>query len=278
MRAIFAGCSNRWGLFMSDLAAVVRNSLHRSFVPIAGALAFLAVWEVACRVFSIRPVLLPGPIAVFGEIMTSPAWFAEQTAYTMGITLAGFAAAVVFGVLFAIVIVEWKLLERLLFPLFVGLNSVPKVALAPLFIIWFGVGDAPKIAIAFLIAVFAVVIDTALGLRSVPPDIVDLARTMRGSRLKVLLRVKLFCAMPHLFAGLKVAMSLALVGAIVGEFVSSQRGLGYVILSAQGMFDTTRVFAAIAILAVVGVVLIEAVAAVERMAMPWHHSTEGQGH
>ena len=144
MRAIFAGCSNRWGLFMSDLAAVVRNSLHRSFVPIAGALAFLAVWEVACRVFSIRPVLLPGPIAVFGEIMTSPAWFAEQTAYTMGITLAGFAAAVVFGVLFAIVIVEWKLLERLLFPLFVGLNSVPKVALAPLFIIWFGVGDAPK--------------------------------------------------------------------------------------------------------------------------------------
>ena len=104
-------------------------------------LAFLAVWEVACRVLSIRPVLLPGPIAVFGEIMASPAWFAEQTAYTLGITLAGFAAAVVFGVLFAIVIVEWKLLERLLFPLFVALNSVPKVALAPLFIIWFGVGD-----------------------------------------------------------------------------------------------------------------------------------------
>ncbi|MEA2944000.1 MAG: NitT/TauT family transport system permease protein [Bradyrhizobium sp.] len=263
---------------MNDLSAVVRNVLHRGVVPIAGALAFLAVWEVACRVLSIRPVLLPGPIAVFGEIMMSPAWFAEQTAYTLGITLAGFAAAVVFGVLFAILIVEWKLLERLLFPLFVALNSVPKVALAPLFIIWFGVGDAPKIAIAFLIAVFAVVIDTALGLRSVPPDIVDLARTMRGARLKVLLRVKLFCAMPHLFAGLKVAMSLALVGAIVGEFVSSQRGLGYVILSAQGMFDTTRVFAAIVILAVVGVALIEAVALAERLAMPWHHSTERQGH
>ena len=263
---------------MSDPAAFFRSSLQRSFAPVIGALAFLAVWEVACRVFSIRPVLLPGPIAVFGEIFASPVWFAQQTGYTLGITLAGFAAAVVFGVLFAIVIVEWKLLERLLFPLFVALNSVPKVALAPLFIIWFGVGDTPKIAIAFLIAVFAVVIDTALGLRSVPPDIVDLARTMRGSRLKVLLRVKLFCAMPHLFAGLKVAMSLALVGAIVGEFVSSQRGLGYVILSAQGMFDTTRVFAAIAILAVVGVALMEAVTIVERIVMPWHHSAERQGH
>ena len=263
---------------MIKLPSALRKGLRRSGTPIAGALAFLVVWEAACWIFSIRPVLLPSPISVFHEIMTSPAWFAEQTVYTVGITLAGFVAAVVFGVLFAVVIVEWKLLDRLLFPLFVGLNSVPKVALAPLFIIWFGVGDAPKIAIAFLIAVFAVVIDTALGLRSVPPDILDLAKTMRGSRLKVLLRVKLFCAMPHLFAGLKVAMSLALVGAIVGEFVSSQRGLGYVILSAQGMFDTTRVFAAIAILAVVGVVLIETVAIVERLAMPWHYSAERQGH
>ena len=101
---------------MSDPAAFFRSSLQRSFAPVTGALAFLAVWEVACRVFSIRPVLLPGPIAVFGEIFASPVWFAQQTGYTLGITLAGFAAAVVFGVLFAIVIVEWKLLERLLFP------------------------------------------------------------------------------------------------------------------------------------------------------------------
>jgi NitT/TauT family transport system permease protein len=133
--------------------------------------------------------------------------------------------------------------------------------------------------IAFLIAVFAVVIDTTLGLRSVPPDTIDLARTQRGSRWKVLSRIKIFCALPHLFAGLKVAMSLALVGAIVGEFVSSQRGLGYVILSAQGMFDTPRVFAAIMILAVLGVLLIEALSVAERFALPWHYSIEQpQGH
>lgn len=263
---------------MIEIPSALWSGFRRSSVPLIGALVFIIVWEIACRLFAIRPILLPSPTMVLRELADSPVWFAEQTVYTVGITLAGFGAAVVFGVLFAIIIVEWKLLERLLFPLFVGLNSVPKVALAPLFIIWFGVGDTPKVAIAFLIAVFAVVIDTALGLRSVPPDTLDLARTLRGSRLKVLLRVKLFCAMPHLFAGLKVAMSLALVGAIVGEFVSSQRGLGYVILSAQGMFDTTRVFAAIAILAVVGVALIEAVAIVERLAMPWHHSTDRAGH
>jgi NitT/TauT family transport system permease protein len=254
--------------------AALAAALRRAMLPLLGCFVFLLVWEAGCRLFLVRPILLPPPTLVLRELAESPAWFAEQTAYTLGITLAGFAVAAVLGVLFAVVIVEWKVLDRVLFPLFVALNSVPKVALAPLFIIWFGTGAQPKIAIAFLIAVFAVVIDTTLGLRSVPPETLDLARTLRGSRLKVLLRIKIFCAMPHLFAGLKVAMSLALVGAIVGEFVSSQRGLGYVILSAQGMFDTPRVFAAIAILAVLGVALVGAVTAAERLALPWHYSSE----
>jgi NitT/TauT family transport system permease protein len=247
-------------------------------IPVIGALVLILVWEAGCLLFHVRPILLPAPSVIAAELLAAPLWFAEQTLHTISITLLAFLAAAVFGVLFAILIVEWPLLDRLLFPLFVGLNSVPKVALAPLFIIWFGTGAEPKIAIAFLIAVFAVVIDTALGLRSVPPETLDLARTLRGSRWKVLLRIKAYCAMPHVFAGLKVAMSLALVGAIVGEFVSSQRGLGYVILSAQGMFDTARVFAAISILALVGVALIELIAFAERIAMPWHHSARPLSH
>ena len=254
------------------------NALRRSAMPLARHRGFPCPMGSVCRVFNVRPVLLPAPTLVLSELAEFPLWFAEQSVYTLGVTLAGFALAAVLGILFAVVIVEWKLLDRLLFPLFVALNSVPKVALAPLFIIWFGTGAEPKIAIAFLIAVFAIVIDTALGLRSVPPDTLDLARTLRGSRLKVLLRIKIFCAMPHMFAGVKVAMSLALVGAIVGEFVSSQRGLGYVILSAQGMFDTPRVFAAISILAVLGVALVGAVGVVERLALPWHYSTTRAEH
>lgn len=253
-------------------------ALRRVGVPLAGALAFVAIWELAVRLFQVRPILLPAPSLVLKDLAESPLWFAEQTAYTLGTTLAGFAVAAAFGIAFAVIIVEWKVLDRLLFPLFVALNSVPKVALAPLFIIWFGTGAEPKVAIAFLIAVFAVVIDTVLGLRSVPPDTMDLARTLRGSRWKILVRIKLFCALPHILAGLKVAMSLALVGAIVGEFVSSQRGLGYVILSAQGMFDTPRVFAAITILAILGVLLIGIVGWVERFALPWHSSSTVETH
>ena len=261
---------------MTDMPrdAILGAALRRKAMPFIGAAAFVLAWQLFCDLYQVRPVLLPAPSLIIEELAQSPLWFAQQALYTLGITLAGFAVAAILGVLFAVVVTEWKVLDRLLFPLFVALNSVPKVALAPLCIIWFGTGAEPKIVLAFLIAVFAVVIDTTLGLRSVPPDTIDLARTLRGSRWKVLTRIKLFCALPHLFAGLKVSMSLALVGAIVGEFVSSQRGLGYVILSAQGMFDTPRVFAAITILAVMGVLLIEAVALVERLALPWHHSAE----
>lgn len=239
------------------------------WLSLAGAAGFLVLWEAATVVLAIPPYLVPSPMAVAAEIADFPGWYAQQALYTTLIAVGGFAAAAVLGVAFAIAITESRTFERLLFPLFVALNSVPKVAVAPLLVIWFGTGSEPKLAIAFLIAIFAVVIDAALGLRSAPQDVLDLARALRGSRLRILWRVKLPAALPSIFAGLKVAMSLALVGAIVGEFVSSQRGLGHVILSAQGSFDTPRVFAALAILAVLGVVLIAAVDLAERQAMPW---------
>jgi NitT/TauT family transport system permease protein len=242
-------------------------------LPACGALCFLVVWDLVVRLLHVPTYLIPSPLAVWQELVAFPVWFAQQTLYTAAVALAGFASAAVLGFLFAVVITESRLLDRLFFPLFVALNSVPKVAIAPLFLIWFGTGALPKVAISFLVAVFAVVIDSALGLRSVHPDVLDLAKALRGSRLKVLLRVKLFAAMPSIFAGLKVAMSLALVGAIVGEFVSSQNGLGQVILSAQGTFDTARVFAALSILAVLGVAMIGAVDLAERWAMPWQHET-----
>lgn len=249
--------------------------MRSALLPLAGALGFVALWEAVVRLFGIRPFLVPAPSAVLAELAEFPLWYAEQALHTTLITLGGFAAAAVFGVLFAVMITESRTLERLFFPLFVALNSIPKVAVAPLLVIWFGTGAEPKLAIAFLIAVFAVVIDAALGLRSAPPDVLDLARALRGSRLRILLRVKLFAALPSIFAGLKVAMSLALVGAIVGEFVSSQRGLGHVILAAQGSFDTPRVFAALVLLALLGVALIGAVEMAERRAMPWRRGRAG---
>ena len=235
-------------------------------------MVLFAMWEAAVRVFGVKPIVLPPPSAVWVEFWGQPGWYMQHAWYTMLVTLGGFGLALVIGVLLAVLIVESKLLEKTIYALIVGLNSVPKVAVAPLFVIWMGTGAEPKIAIGFLIAVFAIVIDTVLGLKSVPPDILDLARSMRGSRLATLWRIRFPCALPSLFAGMKVAISLALVGAIVGEFVSSQRGLGYVILAAQGMFDTARVFAAILVLSVMGVVLFWVVAWAERLAIPWHAS------
>jgi NitT/TauT family transport system permease protein len=152
------------------------------------------------------------------------------------------------------------------------MNAVPKIALAPLFIVWLGMDLAPKVAIATLVALFPIVIDTVLGLRSVEPDMLDLAKAFRGSRNQVLFKIRFPNALPSIFAGLKVGISFAFIGAIVGEFVSAQQGLGYVIVSSQANFDTPRMFVAIMLLAVIGTALFYIVEIVEKRVIPWHVS------
>lgn len=253
-------------------SAAARRDWSATLVS-AGVLgAMLIIWEACVRMFDVKAVILPPPSAVLLELLKEPLWYLGHAWYTLLVTLGGFFLALLIGVALAVLIVESKLFERTVYTLIVGMNSVPKVAIAPLFVIWLGTGAEPKIAIAFLIAVFAIVIDTVLGLRSVPPDILDLGRALRGTRAMMLWRIRFPCALPSMFAGMKVAIGLALVGAIVGEFVSSQRGLGYVILAAQGTFDTARVFAAILLLAVLGILLFGLLARIERIALPWHAS------
>jgi NitT/TauT family transport system permease protein len=178
----------------------------------------------------------------------------------------------VLGVALAVGIVYSKLLERTIYTLLVALNSVPKVALAPLFVIWMGTGAAPQVAIALMLGIFPIVIDTVLGLRSVDPDMLSLARVRRASPLKVLLRVRFPHALPSMFAGMKVAISFALVGAIVGEFVAGANGLGHLILVAQGVFDTTRVFVSLLTLGVMGTALFYLIDLAEQLMLPWHVS------
>ena len=143
------------------------------------------------------------------------------------------------------------------------------MAIAPIFIVWMGTGLEPKIAIATMIAIFAIVIDTVHGLRSVDPEMIDLGRSVRGSNLKIIWKIRFPHALPSLFAGMKVAISLALIGAIVGEFVAAKRGLGYMILLAQGQFDVVRMFAAMVILSVSGLLLFYLVGQAENLMVPW---------
>jgi len=245
---------------------------NRSLMVTLVIVGFFVVWEVLCDLLHARPYFLPPPSAVFKEMWTAPAWYLTQAMYTLGTTMAGFALALLVGLLAAVGITYSRFLENTLYTLLVSLNSVPKIALAPLFIIWLGTGATSKIAVSFLIALFAIVIDTVLGLRSADPDALDLLRTMRGSPLQALFKIRIPTALPYMFAGMKVAISLALVGALAGEFVASQQGLGFVILSAQGMLETTRVFAAIVLLGVMGTILFFLVDLAERLVCPWHVS------
>lgn len=230
------------------------------------------IWELVVRLLHIRPILLPAPSRVIAELISFWPWFGEQTVYTVVETLVGFGLAVVFGVGLAVLIVSSRFVEKTIYTLLVAFNSVPKAAVAPLFIVWMGTGAEPKIAMALFIGIFVIVVDTVHGLRSVEPDMLDLSRSLGGSQFQTLTKIRLYCALPNLFAGMKVAISLALVGTIIGEFVASSRGLGYVILTAEGDFNTPRIFAALAILSVAGTIMFYMVEITERMCLPWHVS------
>jgi len=235
----------------------------------------LIIWETAVRLLNIKTFILPAPSQVILELARTWPFFAEQSLYTIYVTITGFILAVVGGVVLAIAIVVSRFLERTLYTLLVALNSVPKVALAPLFVIWLGTGGAPKIAIAALIAVFPIVINTTLGLRAVDPEMVNLARSARASRRHIMMKIRFPNALPSVFAGAKVGISFALIGAIVGEFVAGERGLGYVILESQSTFNTPRAFGAILLLGVLGTIMFFVVELCERFLLPWHVSQRG---
>ncbi|MBB4188480.1 NitT/TauT family transport system permease protein [Sinorhizobium terangae] len=250
-----------------------KPSITTRFLPgLITLVSAVVLWEICVRLFQISPILLPSPSTVWVEFWKMPSFFLYNAGVTLVVTLAGFFLAAVFGILLAVVIVSSKTLERPVFSALVALNSVPKVALAPLFVVWMGIGPEPKIAIAVMLAIFAIVIDTVLGLRSVDPDMINLARVGRASAWQILTKVRLPCALPSIFAGLKVAISLALIGAIIGEFVGSSSGLGFAILTAQGQFDTPGLFVSLALLIAMGSLLFNLMEGIERLSIPWHTS------
>ena len=232
----------------------------------------LVAWEASVSFFQTSALILPAPSAIFAAFWETPGIFLRHLGFTLLVTAAGFALAVLIGIILAVGIVYSTFLERTVYTLLVALNSIPKVALAPLFVIWMGTGTEPKIAIALMLALFPIVIDMVLGLRSVEPDMLHLARVSKATPLQVLFKIRFPCALPSLFAGMKVAISFALVGAIVGEFVAGSMGLGFQILVAQGQFDTTRVFVSLVLLGVAGTILFFLIDYAERLVLPWHVS------
>lgn len=253
------------------------GKLRRVSEPVAVVVAAIVLWELAVWALRVRPFILPAPTTVLHRIVAQPGLFLSNALYTLQEIAIGFGAAVVVGVALGILIAAWPLLSRIVYPLLVSSQSIPKVALAPLLVIWFGFDMTPKILITFLIAFFPVIVDTAGGLASVDPELVRLARAMRGNAWRVFWKVQLPSALPQMFAGFKVAATLAVVGAVVGEFVGAESGLGWLLIQANGQADTSLAFAAILVMAIVGIALFQVVAVIERLAIPWHVATvEGE--
>jgi NitT/TauT family transport system permease protein len=259
---------------MNWIRIITRPSRTQSVVGVL--VGTLVIWEAMVWLFQPPPFLLPPPSAVAREVAGAPSWYAKHAMYTFGSASLGFIMAVTIGVIMAIGIVYSRFLENTLFTFLVAINSVPKIALAPLFVVWFGTGLQSKIAVATIIAIFPMVINTVQGLRSVDADILELSRSLRATAFQALFRIRFPSALPSIFSGLKLSMTFAIVGTIAGEFITSEVGLGYVILLSQGNFQTDRVFAALILLGVCGSSIFFILNALERIALPWHtyHRTE----
>lgn len=237
---------------------------------------FFAGWDVAVRLFNIPAYLLPTPVAAFVSIGEYWNILVAQALWTAMAVVAGFLVATLVGIPLAILIVVSSTLSRLLYPPTVAIQAIPKIALAPLFVVWFGFGTMPKIAVAFLISFFPIMIDTIAGLRSIDPGMLQLARSMGAAPHRVFIKLRLPNALPMIFSGLKVASTLAVVGALTGEFVGSDKGLGYVLLQASGNLNTALLFAALIILSVLALAFFYLIELCERIMIPWHVSQRSQ--
>ena len=240
--------------------------------PIGSLLALVGLWQALVVGLSIKPFILPSPRLVFAVIAEHHGILLRHTLVTSIETLVGFVLSMLIGIPIAIAIATWRRVEGSIYPVLVVSQTVPKVAVAPLFIVWLGFGFLPKVIIAFLVAFFPVVVSTVVGLKSTPIEMIYLGRIVGLSWWALFAKISFPRALPEIFAGLKVAMTLAVVGAIVGEFVGASEGLGYLLMFATAQMQTALVFAALVFLAAIGIIFFALIELSERLLIPWHVS------
>jgi NitT/TauT family transport system permease protein len=237
-------------------------------------LVILLGWQFTVRLLNIPDIILPSPTDIAGYLIRRDNLFISHLWPTLLQTIWGFGLAVVGGVMLAMIVALTEFGRRAVMPLLVVAQIIPKIAVAPVFMLWFGLGDLSRILIAFLIAFFPIVINTVSGLSSVDQNVVLLGRAFARSRWKFFLKIQLPHAVPYLFDGMKVSITLAIIGVIVAEFVSSQHGLGYLIMFGNGKLDTVMMMAAIVVLSVMGLALYGVIALLARMVVYWRNLNE----
>jgi NitT/TauT family transport system permease protein len=232
-------------------------------------IALVVIWEVLVRQFQVPGWLLPSPSSI-GQAMVE--WRSELAVHSMVTlyeTLVGFALAIAISIPLAVAVVYSPLLQNTIYPILLALQSMPKVAIAPLLALWIGFGTLPKIVVVFLVCFFPIIVATASGLTAVPASLMDLIRSLSASPLQTFIKIRFPTAMPHIFVGLKIAITFAVIGAVIGEFVGSEHGLGYLILVSTSQSRTPLAFGALVLLTIMSIVLYYGVALIERIVVPW---------
>jgi NitT/TauT family transport system permease protein len=232
-------------------------------------IGFFLAWELICRVFGISSFILPAPSAVLSAIWEYRTQLAYHGYHTLWMTLAGFGLAVAFGLLLGMALGASRVVNAGTYPLLVGFNSIPKVAVVPILVFWFGVGWLPPVLTAFLISFFPIVVNVATGISTIEPETEDVLRALGASKADIIKKVGVPRAMPYFFGSLKVAITLAYVGSVIGEQNASNVGIGNLLTRASADFQVPLVWAALVVLAVMGVVMYSATVMAERSMTGW---------
>lgn len=244
------------------------NTLER-LSPWLFTIALFLIWEAVCRVFKVDPFVLPAPSAAFAAMYQYRWPLIRHSFVTLWTTMAGFALAVVFGIVLGLIVGWSRTIYRGIYPVMIGFNSIPKVAIVPILMIWLGVGAAPAIITAFVISFFPIVVNVATGLATIEPEMRDVMRSLGASNYEILTKVGIPRAMPYLFASLKVAITLAFIGSVISETVGGNRGIGFLMLSAGARNDTATTFAGLFAIAIMGVLMYALCAWVEKRTTRW---------
>jgi NitT/TauT family transport system permease protein len=244
--------------------------------PFITVILLICSWEAVVRAYQLPAIVVPSPSLIAETFINRHEILLTNLWPTFCQIVLGFALSVIGGIAVAILLTYSEIFRRGVYPLIVVAQIVPKVAVAPLLVLWFGMGDMSRLILAFLVAFFPMVVNAVVGFTSVDADTLQLARSYMGSRSKVFLKIRLPHALPNIFAGMKISITLAVIGVIVAEFVASQRGIGYLIIWSNGLLDTPLMFAAIILLSVVGLALYGLIAAIERLTVFWQHPSSIQ--
>jgi ABC-type nitrate/sulfonate/bicarbonate transport system permease component len=236
--------------------------------PLLLVIGLVVLWQVLARAFEVPAFLLPAPTDIVRLMIEEWPLIQMHSLATIWSIATGYVAASAFALLISAVMIRYPLVERLIMPIFVGLQSVPKIAIAPLILVWVGAGAGSKILVVASIAFFPIVINTMAGFKEVDSGLTDVFSSVDASERHMFFRLRLPYAMPYIFAGLRIATTLSVLGAIVAEWLAASNGLGYLVLSGSFNFNTARSFAAIIVLAVIGTAFFGLMAWLERM-MAW---------